>query len=64
MHLIVPAAGKSSRFPGMRPKWLLTHPEGNLMVVESLLGLEMSSIEKIHLVVLREHLKKYKCEQA
>ncbi len=33
------------------------------MVVESLLGLEMSSIEKIHLVVLREHLKKYKCEQ-
>lgn len=30
--LIVPAAGLSSRFPNMRPKWLLTHPNGKLMI--------------------------------
>lgn len=29
--LIVPAAGKSTRFPGTRPKWLLTHPDGRIM---------------------------------
>lgn len=28
MKLIVPCAGKSSGFPNMRPKWMLTHPEG------------------------------------
>jgi len=26
--LIVPCGGKSSRYPGMKPKWLLTHPDG------------------------------------
>lgn len=30
--VIIPAAGKSSRFPDMRPKWLLTHPSGKLML--------------------------------
>jgi hypothetical protein len=25
--LILPVAGKSSRFPNMRPKWLLTMPD-------------------------------------
>lgn len=30
--VIIPAAGRSSRFPDMRPKWLLTHPSGSLML--------------------------------
>ena len=30
--LLIPAAGKSSRFPNMKPKWLLTHPSGELMI--------------------------------
>lgn len=30
--LIIPCGGKSSRFPNMRPKWLLTHPDGQLMI--------------------------------
>lgn len=34
--IIVPAAGKSSRFPNMRPKWLLTHPNGKLMIENAL----------------------------
>jgi hypothetical protein len=36
MHLIVPIAGRSTRFPGMRPKWMSTHPPGDMMVVEAL----------------------------
>ena len=30
MNLIIPMAGKSSRFPNMRPKWMLTHPQETL----------------------------------
>tara|TARA_B100000700_G_scaffold66069_1_gene72893 strand:- start:2429 stop:3490 length:1062 start_codon:yes stop_codon:yes gene_type:complete len=59
VSLIVPAAGKSSRFPGMKPKWLLTHPKGNLMVVESLMGLDLKNVKKIYLTVLDEHIREY-----
>lgn len=63
MNLIVPAAGKSSRFPGMRPKWLLTHPEGNIMAVQSILGLNTDDVDNIYLVVLKSHVEKYRCRE-
>lgn len=62
MNLILPAAGKSSRFPNMRPKWLLTHPNGNLMITESLLGLDLKNVNEIFIIVLEEHLNKYGCK--
>ena len=34
--VVIPAAGKSSRFNGMSPKWMRTHPDGNLMIQKSL----------------------------
>ena len=45
--LIVPCAGRSSRFPNNRPKWSLTHPNGNLMLTESLFGLELNNYKEI-----------------
>ena len=40
--LVIPMAGKSSRFPNMRPKWMLTHPMSNrFMAIESILGLKV-----------------------
>ena len=33
--LIIPCAGKSSRYPGIKPKWLFTHPDGKLMLEKS-----------------------------
>lgn len=39
MILLVPMAGKSSRFPNMRPKWMLTHPNGRFMAIQSILGI-------------------------
>ena len=45
MNLIVPIAGASSRFPDMKPKWMLTHPRGNMMVVEAVKGLEFEDLE-------------------
>lgn len=46
MNLIIPAAGKSSRFPGVRPKWMLVHPNGNLMLIEAIRGLNFISMIK------------------
>tara|TARA_Y100000768_G_C23966171_1_gene677993 strand:+ start:517 stop:1584 length:1068 start_codon:yes stop_codon:yes gene_type:complete len=34
--LIIPCAGKSSRFPSIKPKWLFTHPDGKAMIEKSI----------------------------
>lgn len=53
--LLVPCAGKSSRFPDMRPKWLLTHPDGKLMVDKALDGCGTDRFERIVFVIVKEH---------
>lgn len=59
--LIVPMGGKSSRFPGMRPKWMLTHPMTNrFMVTESILGINLDFFDCIYFIFLQEHEDKYK----
>ena len=58
--LIVPMAGRSSRFPNMRPKWMLTHPMTNrFMVTESILGLNLDFFDNIWFICLQEHEDKY-----
>ncbi len=39
----------------MKPKWLLTHPNGSLMFNESLAALDLSDVEEIILVCKKEH---------
>jgi len=59
--LIVPMAGRSSRFPNMRPKWMLTHPMTNrFMVTESILGLNLDFFDSIYFICLQEHENQYK----
>lgn len=60
MILILPCAGESSRFPGLRPKWTLTQPNGNLMVCDAITKLQLEKIEKIVLIALKEHLVELK----
>jgi hypothetical protein len=55
--LIMPCAGKSSRFDTTRPKYLLTAPSGNLMLMESLFGLDTENISRIVIVVARCHIE-------
>ncbi len=55
MNLIVPMAGKSSRFPEMRPKWMLTHPNGRFMGIQAILGLNYEKFKSIVFVILKEH---------
>lgn len=54
--LVIPAAGMSKRFPNVRPKWMLTHPNGNMMFVESISGLDLDEFDDIYLVTLKDIL--------
>lgn len=58
MKVIVPCGGKSSRFPDMRPKWMLTHPDGDLMVKKAIEQINVEP-EDIIITILREHEEKY-----
>lgn len=58
--LLVPMAGKSTRFPNIRPKWMLSHPKSNrFMGIESITGLNFGFFEKIYFICLEEHEKQY-----
>lgn len=57
--LIIPCAGKSARFPGMKPKWLLTHPSGRLMIFEGTNNLDQDGLMRIIITVHRSHLEEY-----
>ena len=57
ISLILPCAGKSSRFKG-KPKWLNTCPNGNLMIQECLIGLDLSNVRDIYISFLKEHIWK------
>jgi len=57
--LLLPVAGRSSRFPDMRPKWLLTMPDGKLMIEKSIEGLDLTLFDRVVIVCLQEHLEQY-----
>lgn len=58
--LIIPCAGKSTRFPGMKPKYLLTHPNGGLLMLEGIKGLYLYDFDGIYITILKEHDELYK----
>lgn len=60
--LIIPCAGRSSRFPNMKPKYLLTHPEGKLMIEKAIEGLNLKQFDRIIITILKEHSEKYESE--
>ncbi len=60
--LIVPAAGGSSRYPGMRPKWMLTHPDGKIMIEKVLEEFDYKNYKKTFVVVLKEHCDKFEAD--
>ena len=57
--LILPVAGKSSRFKGLRPKWLLTMPDGKLLIEKSIRDINLNDVNKIVIICLKEHLDQY-----
>ena len=57
--LILPCAGKSTRFKNTRPKWSLTHPYGELMLIQGIKGLELEKYDVVIPVFLKEHLDEF-----
>lgn len=57
--LILPVSGQSSRFEGMRPKWLLTMPDGKLMLEKAIEKLDLAVFSRIIVVCLQEHIDRY-----
>ena len=58
MEIIIPCAGLSTRFPNLRPKYLLTDYKGSLMIENS----EKNFIGKynVTIVILELHDKQFK----
>ena len=59
MNLLIPMAGTSSRFPNMRPKWMLTHPSGRFIIIEAIKSLPLQDFDNIYLIMLQEHEDKF-----
>lgn len=61
MQVIVPAAGLSTRFPNMRPKYSLTDYQGRFMIQRAIENLD--DADKIYIGVLQEHHDSYAIDQ-
>ena len=59
ISLILPVAGKSSGFKNQIPKWLLSSPNNNLMLSESIKFLNLDNVKQIVVICLKEHIDKY-----
>lgn len=62
MKLIMPVAGASTRFAGMKPKWLLTHPDGNLMFFKALEGLNLDVVDEVVFICRDDHREQYRVD--
>ena len=51
--------GKSTRFPNLRPKWMLTHPNGGFMAIEAIKGLNLSTFDTIYFVTHQKYEDQY-----
>jgi len=58
MEIIVPAAGLSTRFPDMKPKYLLYDYKGDMMLMNALRSYRQRGY-RIHIGILKEHQDKY-----
>lgn len=56
--VIIPCAGGSSRYPNVRPKFLLVNPNGSLMLFDSISKFDLKGC-KLVVTVLKQHEQKY-----
>jgi len=53
--LLVPCAGKSSRYPGVRPKWMLTTPDGQLAVQKAVASVFGAATLRTIIAIRKDH---------
>ena len=61
MEIIVPAAGLSTRFPNMKPKYLLYDYKGELMIHNAIKP--FMDEHQVHIGILKEHDEKYRASK-
>lgn len=59
--LLLPCAGRSSRYPGVRPKWMLTLPDGQLALQRAALSVPPESWDRLVIAVRADHEQTYGC---
>ena len=52
--IVLPVAGKSTRYPQKEPKWFLKHPSGNYMLTEAIKGIN-KDFEEIYIIGIEKH---------
>lgn len=57
--LFLPCAGKSSRYPGVRPKWMLTLPDGELALARAAASVPSGEYDRVVIAVRAEHDSRY-----
>jgi len=57
--LLLPCAGLSKRYPDMRPKWMLTTPDGHLAVAKAAASVASADVQRIVVGILKEHDERY-----
>ena len=62
MAVIIPCAGKSSRFPGTRPKYLLSMPDGRMMIEHA--AQKWLGEEVIIIPILKMHAEYFNAQHA
>lgn len=55
--LIIPCAGRSTRFGTSKPKYMITHPSGNLMLIEAIKNLNLENVSTIIITVVKQHIE-------
>lgn len=60
--LLLPCAGKSTRYPGTRPKWMLTLPEGDLALARAAASVPATGYDRIVIAVRAEHDAKFQAK--
>lgn len=53
--LLLPCAGRSSRYPGTRPKWLLTLPDGALALERAAASVPIAAYERLVIAIRADH---------
>lgn len=60
--LLLPCAGRSSRYPGVRPKWMLTLPDGTLALARAAASVPADGYGRIVIAVRADHEAAYGCQ--
>jgi hypothetical protein len=59
-NLLIPAAADNKLFENIIPYLFDIHPNGNIAILESIMGLNLEIFDNIYIIVLRKHEEKYK----